>query len=299
MKFLKTLALIWIVTTISWAQDFVVPLRGPLEMTGGGRTVKIELELDAVLLSSSGDRLSVRPMVFIHKNYVDAQGFVTGDRVNLRGGAYPDDKNPIVGQVSRGERVCRLRDFGDWILVYHAGLVPFHLRTPRWFRPPGKVAWVNQTPGVSGQIVARLVGAKTPSGAKFPFVILPSWVPEGYQASLEDLSSEDRFGPSYRLLYRKGASEIGLQYATGGIGDRWLDEPKLKVTVEHSFLGPITTASLPRQTGNEWSTHWVDVPGLMTATGERSRNGYLGLTFSPDIQQNEIKKVVMSLGAVK
>jgi len=295
MKLLRCLFLFLLLVVGAGAEEYVVPFRGPLEMTDGTRTLKIEDEFDGVLISSAQGTVRARPLVFVRKDQVDAVGRVLVEQANLLVGPYPGDQQPLAAVAEKGEKLLILRDYGEWFLAYSSELPVFTMKTPRWFHAPGPVAWMSKPPGLSVKAVAKLVQARTPGGARFPFVLLPSWLPGGYSASLEELQKDDRFGPSYRVLYRKGKSTIGLQYATGGIGDRWFEEPIKTLDIAHPFLGPITTALVK----GGWTTHWVDVPGVLTSSGERCRAGNLGLTFDPSISTGHIQRILQSLRAVQ
>ena len=299
MKALRCLVVFLLLLVAVGAEEYIVPIRGPLEMTDGSRTLKIEDEFDAVLLSSSQGSVRVRPLVFVRKAQLDTQGSVVVEQAQLFVGPYPGDEQPIAGLAPKGEKLQILRDYGDWLVAYSPQLPVFTTKTPRWFHAPGSVAWMTNPPALSRQAVAKLMEARTPGKARFPFVLLPSWVPAGYVASLQALEKDDRFGPSYRVLYRKGKSSIGVQYATGGIGDRWFEEPTRKVKVAHPFLGSITTAFLKSQPPGGWTTHWVSVPGVMTPSGERWRSGNLGLTFDKSFSEGDIQRILQSLKAVK
>ena len=299
MKNLRCLLVFLLLLVAVGAEEYLVPIRGPLEMTDGNRTLKVEDELDAVLLSASQGTVRFRPLVFVRKGQLDKQGSVIVEQANLLVGPYPGEEQPVAGVAQKGEKLQILRDYGDWLVAYSPALPVFTTKTPRWFHAPGAVAWMSHPPGLSRQAVTRLVEARTPGRARFPFVLLPAWVPAGYGASLEELQKDDRFGPSYRVLYRKGKSTFGVQYATGGIGDRWFEEPSRTVKVDHPFLGSITAALLKKQPPGGWTTHWVDVPGMMTSSGERWRSGHLGLTFDPSFSAADIQRILQSLKAVK
>lgn len=298
MHQLRSLALAFALSNSLWAQELVVPLHGPLEMTGGGRTVKVESLVDAVLLSSGAGQVVARPFLYIKRTDLGPDGVVSREGAELFAEPYDENEKTIAARVSRGTELRVISDRGEVVLVYYPELPPFKMKSPRWFHAPGRVAWTRTTPGVSSKIVAKLKSVKTPSGKRFPYVFLPTWLPQPYTASVKEILAEDRFGPSYWLVYKNGSSRIGVDYATGGIGDRWLEEPKKILTVDHPYFGPVSVAKLSRNQG-EWTTNWTEVPGVLTPTGDRLQNGHLGLTFSPDFSESEIKKVLLGLKAVE
>lgn len=274
---------------------------GPLEMTGGGRTVKVESQIDGVLLSRSQGEVVVRPFLYVKRSDIGPDGTVTRDGAELFAESYGLTEDKIVTKVAKGTRLRVISNFGgtsDVVWVYHSGLSGFKMKTPRWFHEPGKVAWTTSAPGLSKEMVGKLKSGKTPSGKKFPYIFLPTWFPQSYTAHLKGLELDDRFGPSYRLKYKNGASWLEVGYATGGIGDRWLEEPAKILQVNHPYFGTISVARLNRG-GGVWTTDWRNVPGVLTPSGERVRNGNLGVTFSPDFSEAEITKVLLNLKAVQ
>lgn len=69
-----------------------------------------------------------------------------------------------------------------------------------------------QPPHLKSADLARLRQLRMP-------VILPTYVPSGYTVARVIAEGNPRFGSSYRVIYRKGKSELTVQSASGGIGD--------------------------------------------------------------------------------
>lgn len=299
MKTFRCLLLLSLLIACASAEEYIVTIHGPLEMTDGTRTIKVQDRFNGVLLSSGQGSVRVRPLVFVHKDQVDKQGNVLAEQAEVLVEPSSSDEQSIAAVLSKGSKLQILRSYGDWMIAYNSELPVYTSKTPRWFHPPAEPGWTADPPGLSSKALTKLLQARTPAGTRFPFVVLPSWLPAGYSGSLERIENDDRFGPSYRVLYRKGHSTIGVQYSTGGIGDRWFEKPAKTVKVEHPFLGSITTALLKTQSPGGWTTNWVDVPGVMNAAGDRYRTGNLGLTFDKSIPEADIKRVLQSLKAVK
>lgn len=302
---MRSLLLVFIMMTgPALAQDWVVNLWGPHQASSGSQTITFPDQTRVVVLEHSPTALSVRPLVFVHKDYVGSDGSIKGDDVNLRVGLFPPEGTTVIGSVSRGDRVQRLVTFGDWVLVDYKKLPAYRLEKPRLTHVPTAVPETRTPSGLSAAIAKQLLALKTPTGVRPPLVVVPAEVPSGYQATLDETSSDDRFGPGYRLTYRQGDSRVVVSYTSGGIGDRWFQEPARTLDVTHPLLGPAVVAFLEKapdygRPEAVWTTQWMAVPGLLTDQGDRYRGGYLGVEFTSDFDEAEVRRLLASLSALR
>lgn len=280
----------------AWAETWLITIRGPVTVQGQDRSFEIRDEFKAEVVQDQGETLVIRPLVYVHQDFIAKDGQLKADDVNLRVGSFPEMSNPVAGSASRGDRVQPLWRYGDWVLGYFPRLATFRVKKPRWTHVPQTVETTRVAPSVDQATLAKLTGLKTPGGLRFPFVLLPTAVPQGYQATLTRFDDDDRFGPAYDLTYKKGESNFVINLTGGGIGDRWFEEPAKQFEVSHPLLGGGMVVYLDHQTPR-WSTSWMRVPGVLTANGDRYRGGYFGIWFSPDFSPEQIRQVLASVKA--
>jgi hypothetical protein len=69
-------------------------------------------------------------------------------------------------------------------------------------------------------------------------IVVPTYVPAGFQPVSIDTRSDQRFGPSYVIVYRKGNLCFGVEGISGGIGD--IPKGSSSYRVKNAVLGTST-----------------------------------------------------------
>lgn len=299
MRRLFLLLLVLFSSSCAWGQDWLVSVRGPAEIVGkkGKLTTKDQFEL--VVPEQAGQSFKVRPLVYIHKDFVDASGQILGDDVNVRFGPYPDPKNTVLGSVSRGDKVRRIQEMADWVLVDWPGLgsyrlvkSPWPLHIPRLNEPPGS------SPGLAAEQLQKLKALTGKGRLRPAMLVLPTDMPPEFKGSIKESKYNPRWGFGYQVEFVKGESFVRISLASGGIGDRWLEAPKEEMKLKNPLLGSLHFGKLTKQSfrpAPTWSTNWVPAPGRLYSDGRHFTRGHIGLDFSADFDKKQIEQIVAGL----
>ena len=199
---------------------------------------------------------------------------------------HTEPNSTILGRVSRGETVRRIRTDGDWVQVLSSKIGEYSIEKSRRPVPiPRLAAPPSSAPGLSGEDLQRLRSLGLKIGSRPAMILLPVEHLEGYQATIDSVDAGSRFGSSYSVVYKKGGSTVRVQLATDGIGDPWLQKPSEITKLKSADFGEISVAKLASTSYRPepvWCTSWINLPGRLLADGTYLARGNYLLQFSTD-----------------
>lgn len=257
-----------------------------------------------------------QPIVFVHADFIDRNGVITGESVNLRKGTFPTSGkyNEVHRVAHRGQKLNIIGRQDEWVVATVEesldGDLP-SLREPN-VRSFNTVQY--STTGLSSDIYLKLLNLRGDNNRELPFLCLPTYRPSGYQATLESLESREGrgIGPGFLVLYKKDDSWFSICQQPAG-GDTWYtSSPPVSVVAKSQNLGVLEAALMSPETTHiggpliekgYWVTDCIALPGAVTKMGDMENSVALPctwtLTFSKDIPQDEIRKILSSVRFVE